>query len=152
MNVDDYLDADAMTALMSSLIDVGTSVALAGLTLIAGLIFSGFVRKTIRRLAMANENVDDTLGNFFASLAYYAIMAMVLIAVLDPALLGDHVVLNFEYHCAGESIVERLQRQNCRVGRCPPEERPMIELGITGGVRHHPHINLKRVRWIAHIK
>ncbi|MDG1418249.1 MAG: mechanosensitive ion channel [Maricaulis sp.] len=83
MNVDDYLDADAMTALMSSLIDVGTSVALAGLTLIAGLIFSGFVRKTIRRLAMANENVDDTLGNFFASLAYYAIMAMVLIAVLD---------------------------------------------------------------------
>jgi small conductance mechanosensitive channel len=83
MNVDEYLDAEAMTALMDTLINGGTNVALAGLTLLAGLMFSGFVRKTIRRLAMGNERIDDTLGNFFASLAYYAIMAMVLIAVLD---------------------------------------------------------------------
>ena len=83
MNIDDLLDAEAMEALVSTLINGGTSVALAALTLLIGLVFAGFVRKTIRRLAVDNEHVDDTLGNFFASLAYYAIMAMVLIAVLD---------------------------------------------------------------------
>ncbi len=83
MNTDELLNAETITALTEQAIDAGTSVMLAGIIFIIGLIVAGTVRRAIRSTALKSERIDDTLGNFFASITYYGIMAIVLIAVLE---------------------------------------------------------------------
>jgi small conductance mechanosensitive channel len=58
------------------------SGAKALLVLIVGWSVAGMVGRLVRRKVMANPNVDQTLGNFAASLVRWAILLMVLVAVL----------------------------------------------------------------------
>ncbi len=51
--------------------------------LIIGYIVAGIVERTIRRRVNASEHLDNTLGNFFASIAKWLILAVVVIAVLQ---------------------------------------------------------------------
>lgn len=83
MDPQNFMNQETLSALITRGIEAGTSIALAALILIVGMIVAGTVRGTIRKAATRSERVDDTLGNFFASLAYYGIMAIVLIAVLN---------------------------------------------------------------------
>ncbi len=83
MNFETLLNADTISALIAKGISGGVNVILAALILIVGMIVAGMVRKMIRTMALNSKRIDDTLGSFFASIAYYAIMAMVLIAVLE---------------------------------------------------------------------
>jgi len=52
------------------------------LVLILGWIVAGMIAGTIRRRIAARPEVDQTLGNFAASVVKWAILAMVLVAVL----------------------------------------------------------------------
>jgi len=51
--------------------------------LVIGYIVSGFVYRMIRRRVLKSELIDDTLGTFFASIARYTILIVVIIAVLQ---------------------------------------------------------------------
>ena len=51
--------------------------------LIAGYVVAGAVSRTIRRRVLADPNLDDTLGSFFASIARWIILAVTVIAVLQ---------------------------------------------------------------------
>lgn len=59
------------------------SVAQAGLFLLLGFWVAKIARKVIRSRAMASERIDNTLGVFISSIAYYLILAFVFIAVLQ---------------------------------------------------------------------
>ncbi len=83
MNTDELLNTETISALLERGIDAGTNVLLAAVTFIIGMIVAGVVRRAIRSTALKSERIDDTLGNFFASITYYGIMAIVLIAVLE---------------------------------------------------------------------
>ncbi|PHS28945.1 MAG: mechanosensitive ion channel protein MscS [Robiginitomaculum sp.] len=83
MNTQDLLNAEAISALWQRAIDAGTSVALAGLIFIVGMMVAGTVRRAVRGSADKSKRIDNTLANFFSSIAYYGIMAVVLIAVLN---------------------------------------------------------------------
>ncbi|GAA6209414.1 mechanosensitive ion channel [Cognatishimia sp. WU-CL00825] len=50
--------------------------------LIIGWMVAGLVSRVIRRRVFANENIDDTIGNFVASIVRWVILLMVAIAVL----------------------------------------------------------------------
>ena len=82
MDMEALMNSEAWSSIVDAAITGGTKVVLAALVLIAGFIVAGTIRKTIRQAALKSETLDDTLGSFFASIAYWAIMAMVLIAVL----------------------------------------------------------------------
>lgn len=82
MNTEELLNPEAMAGLVQMGVSAGIDVVLAALIVIIGMIIAGTVRKSIRGLALKSDTIDDTLGGFFGSLAYWAIMAMVLIAVL----------------------------------------------------------------------
>lgn len=75
------------TALAQTLIEDYTpflmNVGKALLFLIAGFWAAGLVRRTIRKRVLASERLDDTLGVFFSSIAFYLIMIVVIIAVLQ---------------------------------------------------------------------
>lgn len=58
------------------------NVGMAALILIVGLFVASFVSRNVRRFAGKHPRMDTTLAAFFASLAYYAILAVVIIAVL----------------------------------------------------------------------
>jgi len=81
--MNDLLSPEAIEGLVQRAIGAGTSVVMAALILIAGMMIGGRIRKAIRDAAHKSERLDDTLGSFFASMAYYAIMAVVFIAVLN---------------------------------------------------------------------
>jgi small conductance mechanosensitive channel len=83
MSTEDLMNAETMNSLMQRVIDAGSSVILAALIFIIGMMVAGTIRKAVRRAAHKSQRIDDTLGNFFASLTYYGVMAMVVIAVLD---------------------------------------------------------------------
>ena len=83
MNPEDLLNDPNMTAVVERAVDAGSSLVLAALIFIVGLIVAGSIRKAVRGAVRKNEKIDDTLGGFFASMAYYAILAIVLIAVLN---------------------------------------------------------------------
>ena len=51
--------------------------------LVAGYLVAGIVERTIRKRVNASEQLDNTLGNFFASIAKWLILAIVVIAVLQ---------------------------------------------------------------------
>ncbi len=61
--------------------------------LVLGWMVAGLVASTVRRRVNANEHIDNTLGNFIASVIRWVILLMVLVAVLglfgiqQPALL-----------------------------------------------------------------
>jgi small conductance mechanosensitive channel len=59
------------------------NVLAAASILILGLWAAGRVKRFLRRRAEKNAKIDNTLGAFFASLAYYVIVAFVVIAVLN---------------------------------------------------------------------
>ena len=71
---------DQMTAIG---LDMIVNIALAAAILILGMMFAGFVRKTIRTVALKNDRIDRTLAAFFSSIAYYGLLAIVWIAVLS---------------------------------------------------------------------
>lgn len=58
------------------------NVVKAGIVLIAGWIVAGSVSGLVRRKVNAAENIDNTLGNFIASILRWAILLIVLVAVL----------------------------------------------------------------------
>lgn len=66
-----------------TLVGWGLNVAAAAAILIAGLWAAGIVKRFVRSRALASPRIDDTLGGFFASLAYYVVVAFVIIAVLN---------------------------------------------------------------------
>jgi small conductance mechanosensitive channel len=51
--------------------------------LVAGLWITGWLAGAVRRIAQRHPRIDNTLAAFFASIVRYALMAFVLIAVLD---------------------------------------------------------------------
>lgn len=74
-----------MQAMMESMGSYGPLVmnglkALA--VLIIGWMVAGAVRSILRRKINANENIDNTLGNFVASIVRWVILLIVLVAVL----------------------------------------------------------------------
>lgn len=82
MNPEDLMNPETLATLVETGIAAGTNVVLAAIILIIGLMIAGSVRKAIRSAVYKSERMDDTLGAFFGSLAYYGIMAMVVIAML----------------------------------------------------------------------
>ena len=70
------------TYLMTIGVQVATNVALAALILIVGFLVAGAAARTVRRLPDRNPRLDQTLANFFASMAKWSILAVVIIAVL----------------------------------------------------------------------
>ena len=53
------------------------------LVLFIGLRVAGWLAGIVRRVSLMHEEIDDTLGNFFASLVRWALTAAVFIAVLQ---------------------------------------------------------------------
>ena len=82
MNPEDLMNPETLATLVETGIAAGTNVVLAAIILIIGLMIAGSVRKAIHSAVYKSERMDDTLGAFFGSLAYYGIMAMVVIAML----------------------------------------------------------------------
>ncbi len=68
-----------LTAFGPLLISAGKAL----LFLVIGYLVAGIVQRTIRRRVLASEQLDDTLGTFFASIAKWLILAVVVIAVLQ---------------------------------------------------------------------
>lgn len=61
----------------------GVNVLLALGILIVGYIVAGSVKRAVQRVSERNPRIDRTLASFFASLARYAILTVVFIAVLN---------------------------------------------------------------------
>ncbi len=72
-----------MSAQVSALAPLAIAAGQALIFLIAGWIVAGVVERTIRRRVHASETLDDTLGTFFASIAKWLILVVVVIAVLQ---------------------------------------------------------------------
>lgn len=76
-------DLDFIYTYMTTVgLELVINVALAALILIIGFMIAGSVARTIRKIPERNPKLDITLANFFASMAKYAILAVVIIAVL----------------------------------------------------------------------
>ncbi len=80
---EDFLNPETIAVLTQRALDAGTNLVLAAAILIAGMIVAGSLRKAVVKAVRENERIDNTLGSFFASLAYWALMIVVLIAVLS---------------------------------------------------------------------
>jgi len=84
------MDSEAMTGNMQGVIETATemlstwgiSVVGAIALLIVGRIIAGWIRSSITK-GLQRANTDSTLIPFFASMAYYVALAVVLIAVLN---------------------------------------------------------------------
>ncbi len=63
-------------------LQMAINVGMAALILIIGFMVAGAVARFIRRIPDRNPKLDKTLANFFASMAKWAILAVVIIAVL----------------------------------------------------------------------
>ena len=59
------------------------NVFFAAIILIVGFLVAGGASRAVRRAGERSERIEDTLAAFFASLVKYAILAVVLIAVLN---------------------------------------------------------------------
>ena len=80
---EEFLNPETIAVLTQRALDAGTNLVLASAILIAGMIVAGSMRKAVVKAVHKNERIDDTLGAFFASLAYWGLMIVVLIAVLS---------------------------------------------------------------------
>ncbi len=77
------MDAEYIQTLLTTVVfDFLINVALAALILVVGFMVAGAVARFIRRIPDRNPRLDKTLANFFASMAKWAILAVVIIAVL----------------------------------------------------------------------
>jgi small conductance mechanosensitive channel len=83
MNFDEFLNPETMAVLAERAIAAGTNLVLAALILIVGFIVAGMIRRGVRKAAERSARLDNTLASFFASIAYYGVVAIVLIAVLN---------------------------------------------------------------------
>ena len=83
MNLEEFLNPETMAVLAERGIAAGTNLILAALILIVGFIVAGWARGAVRKMAATSERLDDTLGNFFASIVRWAITAAVFIAALQ---------------------------------------------------------------------
>jgi len=78
----DSLDVNALTATVVELVSTwGIRVIGAIAVLVAGRIVAGWVRRALAK-GLTRAKVDQTLTPFISSLAYYALMAFVAVAVL----------------------------------------------------------------------
>ncbi len=78
------LSADAIVEYLTTVgLQVAINVALALVILIVGYMVAGAVGRGVRKAADRNPRMDKTLASFFSSLAKYAILAVVFIAVLN---------------------------------------------------------------------
>jgi len=68
---------------ISIVMDGGVNLVLALGILIVGYIVAGGVKRAVVRMASKNPRIDRTLATFFASMARYAILVVVFIAVLN---------------------------------------------------------------------
>jgi small conductance mechanosensitive channel len=68
--------------LMTVGIQALVNIAMATVILVVGFMIAGAVGRSVRKLADKNPRMDKTLSSFFASLARWGIIAVVLIAVL----------------------------------------------------------------------
>ncbi len=68
--------------LLTTGLQLAINVGMAALILIVGFMVAGAVARTIRKIPDRNPRLDRTLANFFASMAKWAILAVVIIAVL----------------------------------------------------------------------
>lgn len=75
--------AEHYLALAESYLPLLINAVKAVLFLVVGYMVAGIVSRSIRKRVLASETLDDTLGSFFASIARYAILAVVVIAVLQ---------------------------------------------------------------------
>jgi small conductance mechanosensitive channel len=66
-----------------ALLSVGVRALGALVVLIIGLRVAAWLGGLVRKVATTQENIDDTLGNFFGSLVRWAVTAAVFIAVLQ---------------------------------------------------------------------
>ncbi|TNE63876.1 MAG: mechanosensitive ion channel [Alphaproteobacteria bacterium] len=73
----------SMETVMVYLTDMGLTILGALVVLILGLWFAGFVERRLTGLFAKTEKIDDTVGNFLASLAKYAVVVVTGIALLD---------------------------------------------------------------------
>ncbi len=64
-------------------VNFGLRVVGALVVLIIGLWVAAWLGGMVRRVALNQENIDDTLGNFFGSMVRWAVTAAVFIAVLQ---------------------------------------------------------------------
>lgn len=62
--------------------DVVMNVVFAAIILIAGLFIAGLVGRNMRRALSKSERIDATLASLFSNLARYAIVVVVIVAVL----------------------------------------------------------------------
>jgi small conductance mechanosensitive channel len=83
MNPEDLLNPETLAVLVQRGLDASTNILLAAGIFILGMMVAGSLRKGIRDAAYKSHRFDDTLGVFFASLAYWGVMIVVLIAVLS---------------------------------------------------------------------
>lgn len=76
-------DLEQVTAFMTTIgLEVAINVGMAALILVIGFMIAGAIARFIRRIPERDERLDQTLANFFASLAKWAVRAVVIIAVL----------------------------------------------------------------------
>ena len=61
----------------------GLKVVGALIVLVIGLRVAGWLGRLVRTISLQQENIDDTLGNFFGSMVRWAVTAAVFIAVLQ---------------------------------------------------------------------
>jgi small conductance mechanosensitive channel len=83
MNFEEFVNPETMAVLAERAIAAGTNIVLAALILIAGFIIAGILRRSVRKAAERSSRFDATLAGFFSSLVYYAVIAVVIIAVLS---------------------------------------------------------------------
>lgn len=74
---------DASSEVASFLAEYGIGVVGAVLTLIVGFWLSGRAKAVVRRIVMRSGQADEMLAGFLGSLARYAVIAAVVIAVLQ---------------------------------------------------------------------
>ena len=75
--------AELSQPLMEKGLSLAINVGLAALILFVGLFLAGVISRGVRRSAERHPRIDNTLASFFSSLVKYAIMAVVIIAVLN---------------------------------------------------------------------
>lgn len=77
------LESEETQQMIAQALDLGINV-LAGLAiLIIGLWFAGFVRARVSSMLGRSDKIDDTVSEFMASLAKYAVIIVTVIALLD---------------------------------------------------------------------
>lgn len=75
--------AEIWAAYSDSIIGFGLNALGALIVLIIGLRVASWLGNLVKRTALKQESIDDTLGNFFGSMVRWAITAAVLIAALQ---------------------------------------------------------------------